>query len=309
MRHQISIYDDIGFDTNAKSFSEKLAAIPSDEPIDLFISSNGGDVFDALAIYSQIKRRKNVDTYVDGLAASAASIIMQAGERRFISDVAKVMIHNAYSFTVGDSEAMKKEADLLDMVNATIRDIYKSRSSASDEELQQMMQDETWIDASAAIANGFADEIVTTLQIAAKLKKEKKMDKEQEVQNEQEVKNEAEVTVDENQEDQAQEPTQPMSDAAEILDAFGDEFGAKAIRNGWSMEQAQTKFIDHLKNRIDKLEKDISEKVHEANGTAPVPVNPQDSKEKTRSGFSENDIRKYAERHNMDIEQARKLLR
>lgn len=142
---EIVLYDEIGvWGTTASDFMEMLISA-NERPINLRISSPGGDVFEALAIYNNLKTYPaDVSTQVDGLAASAASYIAMAGETRTIARNAMVMIHDAIGFTVGNAEDHRKQIDLLEGASNTIADIYAQRAGGTKEDWRAKMKEETW---------------------------------------------------------------------------------------------------------------------------------------------------------------------
>lgn len=160
---EMMIYDTIGADfwgdgVTAKGFDKELKALGSPKKITVRINSGGGDVFDGVAIYNTLARhpaRKVV--HVDGLAASAASVIAMAGDEIRMGDGTFLMIHNAWSFAVGGSTEMRRAADLLDSVSGQLANIYVQRTGKPAAKVKAMMDAETWMDAETAIAEGFAD--------------------------------------------------------------------------------------------------------------------------------------------------------
>jgi hypothetical protein len=115
----------------------------------------------------QTSKGRTVETLVEGLAASSASIVMMAGSRIQIADNGMVMVHNPWTVAVGQAGDMRKTAEALDEIRKTIVATYKWHSKLSDAELIALMDAETWLDADAAIANGFATEKVEGLKVAA----------------------------------------------------------------------------------------------------------------------------------------------
>lgn len=169
---EIFIYEEIGENwygegTTAKNFCRDLKALTCAN-IDLHINSPGGSVFDGQAIYNALKRHPaNVTTYVDGLAASIASVIALAGDKVVMASNSLFMIHNPWGYAAGNSEEMRKYADLLDKVRDTIVNVYKEKCTLSDVEIIAAMDAETWMSAEEALAFGFIDEIGTELKMAA----------------------------------------------------------------------------------------------------------------------------------------------
>lgn len=128
------------------------------ENITLRINSDGGEVFDAIAIYNYLKD-KNVHVVIDGMCASAASVIAMSGKTITAKKGSMIMIHNPLTFAIGDSEYLRDQADILDKITASIAGIYSSRTGKSTEEIMSLMNAETWMTAEDALASGFVDEI------------------------------------------------------------------------------------------------------------------------------------------------------
>jgi len=157
----------------AKAFIKQLAELPASvKTIRVHINSPGGDCFAALTIANalrdqQLSKGRTVETFVDGLAASAASIIMMAGSTVTVADNALVMIHNPWTIAMGAAKDMRKAADDLDKVRTAIVATYKWHSELSDEEIIALLDAETWMDADEAVANGFATAKTEGLKAAA----------------------------------------------------------------------------------------------------------------------------------------------
>lgn len=161
-RGELYIYEQIGEGyfggVSATSFSQALRDVGAVKTIDIFINSPGGNVFDGIAIFNQLKRfeaRKIV--HVDALAASIASVVMMAGDEIRIAKNAQVMIHNPSTFVVGTAEEMRQTADKLDQVRDTILDTYVDRAKCDREQCQKWMDEETWMRADVAKQRGFVD--------------------------------------------------------------------------------------------------------------------------------------------------------
>ena len=159
----------------AKAFVEQLAAIPAAiKTIRLHVNSPGGDVFAAVNMANALRdqrlsKGRTVDVYIDGLAASAASIVIMAGDTIRIGDNALVMVHNPYPFAIGTATELRQAADEIDKIRGTIVATYQWQSKLSTDELIALMDATTWMDASEAVANGFATEVVSGLKAAAAL--------------------------------------------------------------------------------------------------------------------------------------------
>lgn len=125
------------------------------------INSKGGDVANGLAIYNLLRSHDGqVTTLCDGFACSAASVIFMAGSIRKMPRTSLLMIHNAWTYTSGDSNDLRKRADELEKITQPSVEIYKGASNLSEDEIKKMMDDETWINADEALSYGFVTEIV-----------------------------------------------------------------------------------------------------------------------------------------------------
>jgi ATP-dependent Clp protease protease subunit len=163
---ELMIYEDIGADwfgdglTAASVKSELDKAVGTYNEIAVRINSPGGDVFEGTAIYNLLRAQgKPVTVYVDGIAASSASIIAMAGDKRVMGPNAMMMIHNAWTMCVGDSGDLRKMADTLDKVNDAIAETYILRTGKSGKEIADLMNAETWLTAKDCLEQGFATEI------------------------------------------------------------------------------------------------------------------------------------------------------
>ena len=160
---KIMIYHDIGDsywdEYGSREFSEEIEALGDVDEIDVYINSDGGEVSAATAIYSQLRAHKaKINTYVDGIAASAASLIFMAGDRRIMREASILMIHNPGMFAYGNSQKLRTTADFLDKLKEAVLTAY-NRAEISEEEISKMMDDETWLTAVDALEKGFATEI------------------------------------------------------------------------------------------------------------------------------------------------------
>lgn len=160
---EVYLYDEIGFwGVPASEFVDELRAITTPK-IDLHVNSPGGEIFDGIAIYNAILGHKaTVTAYVDGLAASAASFIVQAAERVLIDRHAQMMIHDGQGICVGDSRDMRQLADLLDRSSDNIASIYAERAGGTVTAWRNRMREETWYSAAEAVDVGLADELTGT---------------------------------------------------------------------------------------------------------------------------------------------------
>lgn len=163
---RIDVFDEIGGGgwfsdgVTAAGFVEQLAAIPAARALEIHINSPGGDVFDGLAIYNSIAARPGpVTTVVDGLAASAASFIAQAGKTRLASPGSMLMIHDASGLCIGNAADMRELAGLLDQVSGNLADIYAAHAGGTAAAWREAMVAETWYKAADAVEAGLADRL------------------------------------------------------------------------------------------------------------------------------------------------------
>lgn len=161
--HTILIHSQIGKDwwsddgIASKEFTEALQQIPVGRKIRVRVNSEGGNVHDGLAIYSALaERRKDVTVYVDGAAASIASVIALAGSKTVMPKHALMMIHNPWSRVTGDEHTLRKAADMLKIHGDAIANVYVDRTKRPKAELLAMMDAETWMTGETAVAMGFA---------------------------------------------------------------------------------------------------------------------------------------------------------
>jgi len=164
---ELLVYDSIGESwwgdgVTAKSIKAKLDEAGDVNKITVRINSPGGDVFEGSAIYSLLSQHKaEVEMYIDGLAASAAFTVAMAGDKIHISESAMMMCHNAWGMCIGDAREMEKTAEVLQKVSSTMCDIYSKKCGMSAEEVQLLMDAETWMNAADAVEKGFADDVIT----------------------------------------------------------------------------------------------------------------------------------------------------
>ncbi|MDP9800113.1 ATP-dependent Clp protease protease subunit [Arcanobacterium wilhelmae] len=152
-----SWFDD---DITPALFASELAAGSGD--VTVWINSPGGDVVAAAQIYNMlIDYPGHVKVCIDGIAASAASVIAMAGEVVAMSPVSMLMIHNPATLAVGDADELGRAIDMLAAVKESIINAYELKTGMSRAKLARLMDQETWMDARAAISMGFADDYLT----------------------------------------------------------------------------------------------------------------------------------------------------
>jgi ATP-dependent Clp protease protease subunit len=148
-----------GDEVNPKLFKQELNL--EDGDITVWINSPGGDVFAASQIYNMLMDYKGkVTVKIDGIAASAASVIAMAGEEVLISPTGLIMIHNPMTIAFGDTEEMKKAIQMLSEVKESIINAYEIKTGLSRVKLSNLMDAETWFNAKKAVDLGFADKIL-----------------------------------------------------------------------------------------------------------------------------------------------------
>ena len=165
----VYIFDEIGtYGVTAQEFINDIKGL-KDMPINLRINSLGGDVFDGMAMYNVIKRREAKTTvYIEGIAASIATIIALGADEVVMAENSLFMIHNAWGGTMGEAKDMRKTAETLDKISGELTDIYRKKTGLSYDVLSEMMDEETWLNAEEAFELGFVDTISDSIKVAAK---------------------------------------------------------------------------------------------------------------------------------------------
>lgn len=171
---QLLIYGEIGgwWDgIQARDFAEQLLAIDAPE-IDVRINSNGGEVFTAQAIYSSLKRHPaKINVFIDGMAASAATIVAMAGDVITMPENALMMVHNPLTGLWGNANEMREVADTLDKVRETMLAVYRNKTELDDTKLTELLDAETYMTAAEAFDLGFVDVVSEAMQVVATRKK------------------------------------------------------------------------------------------------------------------------------------------
>lgn len=146
--------------TSQRYFVDNLAGVTADQTVELYINSMGGDLKEALGIVNTLKRcPAKVIAYVDGFAASAASVLTQAADEIYMPRNTCMMLHNARWVTEGNPKELRKSADDLEVINKSIINSYATRAGdkLSAKALQQILDEETWLTAEQCIQYGLAD--------------------------------------------------------------------------------------------------------------------------------------------------------
>jgi ATP-dependent protease ClpP protease subunit len=165
---ELTIYEEIGVDwwsdqgVSGATVTNALKEAGVFNRIQVRINSPGGDVFEGIAIYNILRaQKKPIDVFVDGIAASAASVIAMAGDTITMGTAAMMMIHNAWTIAMGDAREMRKTADLLDAIGASIGECYTKKSGKTAAEVQAIMDAETWLSGQQCVDEGFATAIAS----------------------------------------------------------------------------------------------------------------------------------------------------
>lgn len=150
------------------AFQKDLAKLGDIETLDIFINSPGGDVFAGIALHNIIKRHPAfVNVHIDGIAASAASVVAMAGDKIIMPAAATMMIHNASGACYGNKKNMRYLADALERIDGQLSEIYAGRTGKEKTDIAAWMDAERWMSGVEAMADGFADELEENKQIAA----------------------------------------------------------------------------------------------------------------------------------------------
>lgn len=163
---KLSIYGFIGGWRNSAENILRQIENADVEEIHVHINSGGGSAFDGIAIGNILKNHKaKVVIHIDGWAASAASIIAMAGDEIVMPSNTMLMIHQASTFEYGNAEAFEKTAKDLRKVDKAVTASYRNRFVGSEDELTELLKDETWLNADEAVALGFADTVTDEIEI------------------------------------------------------------------------------------------------------------------------------------------------
>ena len=148
-----------GDEITPQMFRSELNAVEGD--IDLWINSPGGDCYAAAQIYNMLMEYKgNVAVKIDGIAASAASVVAMAGSTVEMSPVATIMIHNPMTVSIGDTHEMERTITFLAEIKESIINAYELKTGLSRAKISRLMDAETWMNAKKAVELGFADSVL-----------------------------------------------------------------------------------------------------------------------------------------------------
>lgn len=157
---------------SAKIFQQELAELGDVETINLYVNSPGGSVFEGIAIHNMLKRHSaRVIAHVDALAASIASVIIMAADEIRMPSNSMLMIHNPWTFAVGNAIELRKQADDLDRIGESAIKSYlaKTGDKLEEEKLRKMLDDETWLSADEAHEYGLCDVVEEANEMAASI--------------------------------------------------------------------------------------------------------------------------------------------
>ena len=163
---ELLVYEDIGENywsgggVTAKTVKQQIDEAGPFTRLAVRINSPGGDAFEGIAIHNLLRaQKKPIDVYVDGIAASAASVIAMAGDTITMGNSAMLMIHNAWSNCTGYADDMRKMGDTLDKVSASVAQTYIDRAGLSAADVKDLMDAESWLSAQDCIGKGLATAI------------------------------------------------------------------------------------------------------------------------------------------------------
>jgi ATP-dependent protease ClpP protease subunit len=162
----IRIFGDIGDSwwgdsVSAAQFAEDLEEIGKVAQLEVRLNSPGGDMFDGVAIYNTLRNHPaKVTAYVDGLAASAASVIAMGADELVMGTGTQLMIHDAWALSVGNADEMRAQAAVMDKLSDAMADIYADRTGGYSADWREAMREESWYGADEAVKAGLADRVV-----------------------------------------------------------------------------------------------------------------------------------------------------
>lgn len=162
-RGSIWLYDviDPWWGVSAESIGQALQSFGG-KPVDLYLNSPGGDVFEGKAMQTRLKAYAGeVTVHIDGIAASAATTVALGADKRIIADGAFFMVHNSWTIAFGNKAEMRKTANLLEQIDNAIGKDYAAATGENADTIKSWMDEETWFSAEAAKAAGFVHEIFT----------------------------------------------------------------------------------------------------------------------------------------------------
>lgn len=250
-----SWFDD---DVTPQLFKEDLLSGSGD--ITVWINSPGGDCVAAAQIYNMLTDYKgNVTVKIDGIAASAASVIAMAGTEVLMSPVSMLMVHNPMTVAMGDAAEMEKAIDMLASVKESIINAYEIKTGMSRAKISHLMDDETWMDANKAVELGFADDVLSR----PTLKKEEDDEEEDEeimTEPDEETEEDAEEDTEEEEEDDEKKTQASMLFSRKSFDSALmkkiNKHNKKPLKNKATRKNGE-RSAKEIINRLDTIKKFI----------------------------------------------------
>ncbi|SCY99043.1 head maturation protease, ClpP-related [Lysinibacillus sp. SG55] len=164
-------------EVSSVTFKNELDKLGDVETIHLYINSDGGSVFEGVTIYNMLKRHEaRIIVHIDALAASIASVIAMAGDEIRMPSNSMLMVHNAWSYVVGNAEKLRKAADDLDRINQSAMIAYKDKAGdkLDDTTLKELLDNETWLSAEKAFEHGLCDIVEEANEMVASVSEKAK---------------------------------------------------------------------------------------------------------------------------------------
>ena len=156
---ELFMYGTVGYSVYLNDIKYALGDVVGNE-INVHINSYGGDLFEGIAIKNfLLNRPEKINVYIDGIAASAASVIAMAGDHIVMPSDAQMMIHNPWTYTMGNAKELRKTADDLDKAQTSLEKSYLNRFKGTEDELKTLLDEETYLTADEAVLFGLADKI------------------------------------------------------------------------------------------------------------------------------------------------------
>lgn len=156
---ELFMYGTVGYSVYLNGIKYALGDVVGNE-INVHINSYGGDLFEGIAIKNfLLNRPEKINVYIDGIAASAASVIAMAGDHIVMPSDAQMMIHNPWTYTMGNAKELRKTADDLDKAQTSLEKSYMNRFKGTEDELKTLLDEETYLTADEAVLFGLADKI------------------------------------------------------------------------------------------------------------------------------------------------------
>lgn len=244
-----STWETVNSKTSAQYFADQLSQIPDNAEIELYINSNGGSVSEGVAIYNQLKRHPAQKTgYVDGIAYSVASLILQACDKRIMGLGTSMLVHEMWVEVAGNARMLRSAADDLDNWMKANRKVYMERSGMSEEELIALMGEERILTPEECLSMGFIDEI------SEKLSEDDPEDNPE---------NDPEESTDDDMDDDSEDDLEDDSDDDPDDDPDGDspqEYVLKNIKQYFDMRESLLKSTHQMTDVSRRRKKNVQNK-------------------------------------------------